>query len=152
MSFAQENLLPNEHIIFTAKRHWIIFTLAVGLTVFALAVASTYATYSIPTYLVSIIAVMEWISSMITYKTSEYVLTNQRILIKIGFIQRQSLETLLQRIASIEVSQSILGRLLGYGTVIIHDTGGSKEGFNSIDDPIRLRKKIQQQIEASIKK
>ena len=147
MSYSNENLLANERILYKTQPHWIIFLPAILLTFFALAVALYFPDFTWPGYIFFALAVLQWISAYVTYITSEYVLTNQRILVKIGFIQRRSFETLLQRITSIEVSQTILGRILGYATLIIYGTGIASERFNNVNDPLGFRKQIQQQIE-----
>ena len=87
-----------------------------------------------------------WFSNYITYSSSEFGISNKRVLIKMGFIKRNSFETLLSKVESIGVEQSILGRFLNFGTIIITGTGGSKEYFYQISNPIKFRKKVQEQI------
>ena len=50
---------------------------------------------------------------------------------------------------SIGVEESVMGRMLGFGTVIIHGTGGTPEVFNIIAHPLEFRTQVQQQIEKS---
>jgi uncharacterized membrane protein YdbT with pleckstrin-like domain len=147
MSYTSENLLKDESILYTTQPHWIIFLSAILITIFAIASIFYFQNYVLPGYIFLAVAAFQWISAFVTYITSEYALTNQRILVKVGFIQRRSFETLLQRITSIEVSQSILARILGYGTIIIYGTGIASEIFRNVNNPIEFRKKIQQQIE-----
>jgi len=64
--------------------------------------------------------------------------------IKVGLISRHTLEMNLNKIESVNVNQGILGRLLGYGTIIVVGTGGTKEPFDSISDPLRFRKEFQE--------
>lgn len=86
------------------------------------------------------------LSAAVNLATSEFGLTNKRVLMKTGFIARHSLETLLTKVESISVHQGLLGRLLGYGTIIIGGTGGSKEAFYAIRDPLEFRRQVQEQI------
>ena len=86
--------------------------------------------------------------AVIERRTSEFAVTNKRVLIKTGLIRRHSLETLLSKIESIGVDQSILGRILGFGTIVISGTGGSKEPFHRIADPMMFRRRVQEQIAA----
>lgn len=85
-------------------------------------------------------------SCYITYITSEYAVTDKRVLMKVGFIRRVSLEIFLNKIESIHVKQNILGRILRYGSIIISGTGGSKDPFNYIPNPLEFRKQVQEQI------
>jgi uncharacterized membrane protein YdbT with pleckstrin-like domain len=72
--------------------------------------------------------------------------TNKRVLVKIGWLRRQSLETLLSKIETIGVEQDILGRALDYGTIVVTGTGGSKEPFRTIASPMEFRRAVQEQI------
>ncbi|PIU51164.1 hypothetical protein COS91_05900 [Candidatus Desantisbacteria bacterium CG07_land_8_20_14_0_80_39_15] len=90
----------------------------------------------------------EWlgIPVFISFKTSEFGITNKRVLFKIGFIRRNSLEILLTKIEGIQVNQGILGRILNYGTIIVRGTGGTGSPFRKIEAPLEFRKKVQEQI------
>ena len=66
---------------------------------------------------------------------------------KLGTIRRRAIEMLLSKVEEIGVDQGVIGRVLGYGTVVIVGTGGSKEGFMLIADPLGFRRQVQEQIE-----
>ena len=85
-----------------------------------------------------------WISPIIRQKTSEFVITNKRIIMKTGLISRKTFEMNLQKIESVNVDQSFWGRLLGFGTVSIVGTGGSRESFADISEPLLFRRKFQE--------
>lgn len=86
------------------------------------------------------------LSGVINVTSSEFGVSTKRVLMKTGFISRHSLETLISKVESISVHQGLLGRLLGYGSIIISGTGGSKEFFFGIRDPMEFRRQVQQQI------
>ncbi len=67
---------------------------------------------------------------------------------KVGFIRRNSLEVLLNKVEGIEVDQAILGRILGFGSITISGTGGTHEPFHHIDAPLEFRKQALEQISA----
>jgi uncharacterized membrane protein YdbT with pleckstrin-like domain len=81
--------------------------------------------------------------AMITYLTSELVITDKRVLIKVGFVRRRTIEMFISKIESIGVNQGILGRLFDYGTVTIRGTGGSAEPFKTIAHPLQFRGCVQ---------
>jgi hypothetical protein len=83
------------------------------------------------------------LSAAVTVRTSELVITDRRVLIKVGFIQRHTFEMFISKIESVAVFQSMLGRLLNYGTVEIRGTGGSSESFTTIAAPLAFRDAIQ---------
>ena len=72
--------------------------------------------------------------------TDEFVITNKRIIIKKGLISLWTLEMNLQKIETVNVEQSIFGRIFGYGCLTIIGTGGTREKFYLIKKPIEFRK------------
>lgn len=79
---------------------------------------------------------------------TEMAVTNKRVIVKSGIASRRTIEILLSRIESIAVEESALGRLLGYGTVIVRGTGGTPEVFERIAHPLEFREQVQSQIAA----
>ena len=77
---------------------------------------------------------------------TEVAISNRRVLIKTGLLSRRSIEVLLPKVESIGVDESFLGRILGYGSVIVRGTGGTFERFDKIAHPNELRRQVQQQI------
>lgn len=147
MSYTEKNLLSDEALIYHTHKHWVIFLLPVFWTVLGLIFSVQKDLLALLGYLLLFIALYYWISSVTNYMTSEYAITNKRVVIKIGFIQRQTWETLLSKIATLEVKQSIFGRMMRYGTLLIQSTGGGKDVFTVINDPLLFRRKVQQETE-----
>ena len=171
MSYIQENLNPNEKILYSARVHPAIFLQSIVLFVITLAlvfysfsmvthvstpgfptaeqtsssiVGSLFLCFSAFLFLYSIFL---GIQALIIMRTTELAITNRRVIAKTGFIRRHSLEILLPKIESVDVRQGILGRMLNFGTVTVTGTGGTREGFKAIAEPIVVRKKINQIIE-----
>ena len=76
--------------------------------------------------------------------TSEFAITNKRVIIKKGLIARETLEMNLMKIESVNVDQSILGRILGFGNITVIGTGGTRETFKRINRPLEFRKRFQE--------
>ena len=112
--YIRKHLISNEHIIFETTYHWIIFT-----SIFAL--------------------VTLLLSPLIQYYTSEFCITNRRIVVKLGWIRLKITEMNLSKVESTEVDQNLLGRLLGYGTLSIHGTGGTVETFFYVKQPLEFK-------------
>jgi uncharacterized membrane protein YdbT with pleckstrin-like domain len=81
---------------------------------------------------------------MIDRYTDEFAITNKRVIIKTGLISRKTFEMNHSKIESVNVDQSILGRILGYGTIGIVGSGGTREVFPNIKNPLAFRKKFQE--------
>jgi len=95
-----------------------------------------------------LLAILTGIASFIRYSTSEFGITNKRVLAKVGFIRRNSLEVLLSKVEGIQVNQGILGRILGFGSIVVSGTGGTKDPFHKISAPLEFRRRVQEQITA----
>ena len=118
-SYVNNNLIKDETVVYETKYHWKIFFTLTGI--FTLFIAP---------------AIKRW--------TDEFVITNKRVIIKRGLISRKTFEMNLNKIESVNVDQSIFGRMLGYGTITIIGTGGTKESFLNIADAVEFRKKFQE--------
>jgi uncharacterized membrane protein YdbT with pleckstrin-like domain len=78
---------------------------------------------------------------------TEMAVTNRRVVIKTGLINRKTIEMLLNKVESIEVNETAAGRMLGYGTIVMIGTGGTSEPFHKMAHPLEFRSHVQQQIE-----
>ena len=85
-------------------------------------------------------------SAVSRYLTTEFALTDRRIIAKTGLVRRVSLELLLQKVESIGVSQPLMGRLFNYGTIVVSGTGGTRQAFPNITEPMGLRNQVNTRI------
>ena len=76
----------------------------------------------------------------IIYTTTELAITNKRVIAKTGLFQRRTIEIFLEKIESIQVDQSVFGRMFNFGSVVISGTGVHSAPFRNISDPLALRK------------
>lgn len=117
--YVDNNLVKDERVEFETTYHWIIFcNLRAILTLFIAPIIDKY--------------------------TDEFAITNRRVIIKTGLISRKTFEMNHTKIESVNVDQGILGRTLGYGTIRIIGSGGTKEVFPKILKPLEFRKKFQE--------
>lgn len=86
------------------------------------------------------IGLLFWLWAWIVYSTTELAITNKRVIAKTGLIQRRTIEMFLEKIESIQVDQSVLGRVFNFGSVVISGTGVHSAPFKNISDPLALRK------------
>ncbi len=142
MGYVESNLLPNEQITYRAKLHWIIYGLPV--TVFAIAIlVLILGGGATAAGAIAVVAAVLLIPPWIRSTSSEFAITNRRVLIKVGLVRRHSLELLLQKIEGIGVDQGIIGRVLGFGTITVSGVGGTKEAFLMISNPMEFRRQVQ---------
>lgn len=160
MNYINNSLLSDEKIIYWTKPHWIIFfptMVALLITIifylfgpqFGLNVNlfSNLQAYQLIAWFALIVTIIFFIRAWVTFKTSEYGITNKRVIMKVGLIQRFSLEIFLDKIEAVGVDQTIPGRLLNYGTITIIGTGGTRDPFSNVPNPLGFRKLVQQEID-----
>jgi len=156
MGYVEKNLLPDEKIMLKAQVHWAVFIapvmvigmiLLLSILILAESAGSNYISILFCGVLVLfIIGLMPTISSAIIYFTTEFALTDRRIIAKTGLLRQRSLELMLSKVESIGVNQPLVGRLLNYGTITVIGTGGTREPFLNIAAPMSLRQCINAQI------
>ncbi len=98
-----------------------------------------------------VVAAILFAVGLIKRNATEMGLTNKRVIVKTGLANRRTIELLLSRIESVVVEEPAMGRVLGYGTVIIRGTGGTPEVFEKIAHPLEFREQVQSQIASSQK-
>jgi uncharacterized membrane protein YdbT with pleckstrin-like domain len=119
--YVNKHLLPGEQVVHETTYHWTHY--------FSWASLFTLGLYP-----------------YIQIKTDEFVVTTRRIIIKKGIIAYYTLEMNLSRVETVNVEQGILGRILCYGCITIIGTGGTRERFKEIKNPVQFRQSFMQNI------
>jgi uncharacterized membrane protein YdbT with pleckstrin-like domain len=140
MRYIDANLLPEETVVHRATLHWFIFGKAILVFVLGLALLAVEPTVG---GIVCAIGLIMSVPAWVSYTTSEFGVTTKRVIVKVGLVQRQTLELLLRQVEAISVDQSIMGRMFNYGSVTLSGTGGVKGVFHNIAAPLEFRRKIQ---------
>jgi uncharacterized membrane protein YdbT with pleckstrin-like domain len=99
--------------------------------------------------LLLVVALVALTVALMKRNATEMAVTDRRVIVKIGVAARRTFEILLSKVESIGVEESVMGRMLGYGTVVVRGTGGTPEPFDTVAHPLEFRKQVQQQIENS---
>jgi uncharacterized membrane protein YdbT with pleckstrin-like domain len=82
--------------------------------------------------------VLPWV--WMRYASTELAITNKRIIVKVGFIHRDTVELNLARVESLQVHQSLLGRMFDYGSILISGAGSPRAPVPGIAHPLERRK------------
>jgi uncharacterized membrane protein YdbT with pleckstrin-like domain len=144
--FIENNLAPGEQLVYRVQPHWIIFIKPLFFTLALIIFGRIFAGNMALVYIAIPVAFIVWIAKFIEYTCSEFGVTNKRVLSKTGLIHVDVIDTLLQRIESVQVYQSLLGKILGYGVVTICGTGGDRYPFMWIKNPMLFRSHAQEQM------
>lgn len=153
MGYIADHLTDGEKIVFLTKRHWITsvpwpaLNLTLGSLSLWLAISAEWPWFKYISYFFFIVGGLLLARNLVQNSSTEFGVTNKRVIIKTGLIWRRTQEVILQKVESIEVNQSIPGRILGYGTIIITGSGGSNEPHKNISQPLPFRRAVQEQVE-----
>jgi uncharacterized membrane protein YdbT with pleckstrin-like domain len=151
MKYVEQVLQPGEKVTYATSLHWLVYLRAIVLMILAVAclivagiVPEPYVVYGlmIAAGMFILIALVSGLSALIRRSTTELAVTDRRVIYKTGIFQRHSMEMNLSKVETVGVNQSILGRILGYGTIIVRGTGGSFEPVAFIGDPLSFRSHI----------
>jgi uncharacterized membrane protein YdbT with pleckstrin-like domain len=147
MSYVDNSLIPNESVVFRTRLHWIIFIWPILFLIATCALLyfgfqqHPYALYAGEVLLV--ITAILFLAKYVVYRSSEFAVTNKRVIIKVGVMQRRTLELMLTKVEAISVTQGLLGQLFGCGTIMVTGTGGTREPFDNISSPLQFRRAVQ---------
>jgi uncharacterized membrane protein YdbT with pleckstrin-like domain len=152
MRYVRRVLQPGETIVYSTKLHWIIYWRAILLLIVCIMLAGA-AWYmadnknlslalAIAAVIFALLGLSSALRTFIRRWTTELAVTDRRVIYKEGLIARRTLEMNRSRVESVDVYQTILGRILGYGTITLRGTGGSLEPMHTIDDPLAFRSHI----------
>ncbi len=162
MSYAEKHLIADEQVQYETKLHWIVMLghVVIALILVAVAIGLLIGARSnwqgaeapppnvmyIGALVCLAIGAIVFIVGLVRRGATEMAVTNKRVIVKTGLANRRTLELLLPRIESVVVEEPAMGRVLGYGTVIVRGTGGTPEVFPQIAHPLRFREQVQRQI------
>ncbi|MGB6985594.1 MAG: PH domain-containing protein [Candidatus Aquilonibacter sp.] len=142
--YIDDNLLTGEEVVYRAKLHPIIFAPATLVVLLGIIIALAYSqTIGL---VVGVVGVLMGAIALVRYNSSEFAVTNRRVIIKVGALGRRSLELELNRVEGIDVDQTAFGRLFDYGTIGVRGIGGTEESFPAIAAPLEFRKHVQEML------
>jgi uncharacterized membrane protein YdbT with pleckstrin-like domain len=145
-SYVDSHLDPGEIVEHRSTIHWIVylgpmFPLGAGLML-VLPGAPGIAWGGLILLAAGVIGL---VSAWIRQSSSEFAVTDKRVIVKTGFLSRRTIELNISKVESVQVDQGLIGRLLNYGTITVIGTGGTHEPFSMIDDPMAFRHAVQKE-------
>ena len=156
MSYIHKSLLDGEEIVYLTRRHKIIFTWPVvwflvaavlfGIKWFFVFRPEVNFVLMVFSGIFLAGALIHALVIWINYLCAEFGITNQRVIVKEGFLKRKTIEVFLKSVESVQVDQSLWGRMLNFGTVVVSGTGGVSDPLNLIRNPLDFKKQVQQRL------
>jgi uncharacterized membrane protein YdbT with pleckstrin-like domain len=142
LSYLKHILQPGETVRYQGSVHWILYLPAIVLAIIGAVAAALGPIGLMVAALCFALALVLALRAWFIRWTTEIAVTNLRVIYAQGFIRRRSVEVHMDKIESVDVDQSVLGRLFDYGNVTIHGTGTTLEPFREIDRPIDFRNQV----------
>jgi len=150
--YIDDILQPGEKVLYSTNAHWIFFGPAILLWILAAVFLALSGLVGPGTPLmlvcwelaaiVALVALYKTVTAWFHRWTTETDVTSLRVVHKTGFINRKTFEMSLDKIESVDVNQSIPGRIFGYGNVTIMGVGKSEETLDTVASPIAFRNAI----------
>jgi uncharacterized membrane protein YdbT with pleckstrin-like domain len=149
--YIDEILQPGEKVLYSTNAHWMFFLPAIAAWIVAaillvlshMVAANALTLVCLASAAVAGLAALYWTATAWFHRwTTETDVTNLRVVHKTGFIKRRTFEMSLDKVESVDVNQSILGRILNYGDVTILGVGEGKETISTIASPLAFRNSI----------
>jgi uncharacterized membrane protein YdbT with pleckstrin-like domain len=133
-----------DDVVYRTGLHWVIFLWPCIIAFLGIFLFFKFQTFKEVAYLVIGFSLVWLFVQYITYQFSSITIKTKRVVIRTGLLVRQTLDLPLSKMESIDIRQSIIGSLLGFGTIIITGTGGSVNIIDQISHPLTCRRHIEQ--------
>jgi uncharacterized membrane protein YdbT with pleckstrin-like domain len=146
MSYIDGNLLEGEQVVYRTRLHWLLFIGPVLFTAVVLLPIAWFlynGTWSSFTWIPLALGLLVLLATFIKRQSSDFAVTNKRVMMKVGVFSTRSVELLLSKIEAIAVNQSFIGRIFGYGDIVVTGSGGTREAFSHIEGPLEFRRAVQ---------
>jgi len=149
MKYYKKVLQPDETVKIFATLHWVIYARAFALILagaIALVVGQQEPSLETPALWVALVfgvlALFAFLRGWLARVTTEIVVTDRRVIHKRGLLARHTEEINVSKVETVDVDQGIVGRVLGYGTLVIRGTGGGWEPLSRVASPLAVRNAI----------
>ena len=152
MRYVRRVLQPGETIVYATTLHWVVYFRTILLLIVCVILAAAAVSTSdnqnislalgIAAVIFALLALSAGLRAFIRRMATELAVTDHRVIYKSGLLSRHTIEMNRDKVESVDVDQTLIGRIFGYGTVIVRGTGGSLEPMRNIGDPLSFRSHI----------
>jgi uncharacterized membrane protein YdbT with pleckstrin-like domain len=139
-------------VVYRTRLHWLLFIGPILFTVVILLPIAWFmasGSWSHFAWIPVAVGLLILATTYIKRQSSDFAVTNKRVMMKVGVFSTRSIELLLNKIEAISVNQSFIGRACGYGDIVITGSGGSRETFARIQGPLAFRRAVQSVTDAN---
>lgn len=142
MGYVDKHLMSGETIIYQTKLNWTAYNKGFVVLLLGLLFIGSGTFGGLLIFVGLLILGLTYLK----ISSSEFAVTDKRVLIKVGILKTQSLETMLNKVEGIHVEQGIIGKMVNSGSIVVKGTGGTSNPFSNIDKPFEFRSAVNEQI------
>jgi uncharacterized membrane protein YdbT with pleckstrin-like domain len=149
--YIEEILQPGEKVLYSTNEHWMFFLPAIAAGVMALVFLVLWRVVTNEALMLACLtlaamtglAALYWTATAWFHRwTTETDVTNLRVVHKTGFIRRRTFEMSLDKVESVDVNQSLVGRVMNYGDLTIQGVGEGTQTITTVASPLAFRSAI----------
>ena len=149
MGYIEQSLAQNEVVHYRAHFHWLRISAGWGALTLFVATAAYLHNFVWLARIDALVGVALFLAIMVPVWTTEVGVTNLRLIFKRGFLGREIADLQLRSIEQVNLKQSVFGRLLGFGRVVVHGTGVDDVMLPTLADPVSLQRALQEAMGSS---
>jgi uncharacterized membrane protein YdbT with pleckstrin-like domain len=152
MSYIEQSLASNEQLIYRARFHWLYRFAAWALLIASVAGGVIVLAQDAPLWIGAAIigcGLLVFLAIMLPIWAQQIAVTNQRLIHRRGLVRRSTEELQLSAVEEVRLEQGLLGRLLGFGRIVVSGTGIEDVRLPALAEPVRLRRKLQEAMSTS---
>lgn len=152
MSYIDRHLMEGERVVFRTRLHWrfVVSSMVVGVLLLAAGVAGAFTPVPWVGLVPVVLGLVVMGGAILRRRSSEFAVTDRRIVLKVGMLTTRSVEMLHSKIESVAVNQTLAGRMLGYGSIVVTGSGGTREVFDGIQAPLEFRNAVSAAADRSV--
>jgi uncharacterized membrane protein YdbT with pleckstrin-like domain len=146
MSYIDRNLIAGERVVYRTRLHWLVLVMPVLFVVVVLLPLGWFLANGAWRNLAWVplaVGLLVLLPAIVKRQSSDFAVTNKRVMMKAGVFTTHSVELLLNKIEAIAVNQGFGGRVFGYGDIVVTGSGGTREAFTLIQAPLAFRRAVQ---------
>jgi uncharacterized membrane protein YdbT with pleckstrin-like domain len=153
MGITEDNLVGGEQVVLRARPHWAFFIWPILSYLFLLIlvefILKDTGLAPLAFLILFLFGLFLFLQSLSIVLSTEFAVTNRRIIAKTGLIKRHSLDMMLTKVESININQGLFARIFNYGDITVIGSGGTSQSFRAIAKPMELRAQVNKMIAGS---
>ena len=143
---AVDNNNQENSVIYVGRLHWIIFVWPILLFIFGAYLGLKFWQMKEVSILLTVFALVWFVMTWVTYLYSSLTIKKNQVILRTGFLVRQTIDLPMAKIESIDIRQTVGGTIFQYGMLMITGTGGTRNSINYLSHPLTCRRYIEQMI------